>query len=452
MHSESRNLFPIIALWCLLLLPWLFGKGIFADGLYYGTIASNWAFGEGTIWQFYVSESLMNPFYSHPPLAFWIEGILFRIFGNYYWVDKVFGLICFVLTVIAILRIWRLYFPSGQSWTPLFVLMLLPTAAWAYSNNVLENSMSMFCIWAVYLQLSAAENPRFSLLKNIISGLLIFAATLCKGPTALFPLALPFFMLLFKKNRSLTQIIISFLSGPIFLAAVLLLLMSDEAYAYLRAYYEIQIQGSFSIGGKNGSPLLLKQLLMELLPLLSVAALILFWSGKKIVPNRESILLLLIAASASFPILLSPKQMGFYLLPSLPYWALGIAGTLHKIEFLKKNIATRIKLYFSIIVFAGAVSMMIYNINRPIRDAVLIEDISKICTYLPSACKAGLDPTLNENWQLQGYFAREKQISLYPIGHAKYKYNVGRLSYKLDSCETIYKGKELQLCRCPMPE
>jgi 4-amino-4-deoxy-L-arabinose transferase-like glycosyltransferase len=452
MHSESKNLFPIIALWCLLLLPWLFGKGIFADGLYYGTIASNWAFGAGATWKFYVSESLMNPFYSHPPLAFWIEGVLFKFFGNYHWVDRVLGLICFVLTVIAMLRIWRLYFPSGLSWLPLFVLMLLPTAAWAYSNNVLENSMSMFCIWAVYLQLSAAENRRFSLLKNIISGLLIFAATLCKGPTALFPLALPFLLILFRNNRSRTQIIISFLSLPIFLSAVLLLLMSDEAFAYLKAYYEIQIQGSFSIGGKNGSPLLLKQLLMELLPLLSVAALILFWSGKKIVPNKASILLLLIAVSASFPILFSPKQMGFYLLPSLPYWALGIAGSLQKIEFLKKNITTRIKLYFSLFVFVTAVSLMTYNINRPIRDVVLIEDISKICTYLPSACKAGLEPELNEHWKLQGYFAREKQISFYPIGHAKYKYNVGRLSYKIDNCETIYKGKELQLCRCPMPE
>jgi hypothetical protein len=144
--------------------------------------------------------------------------------------------------------------------------------------------------------------------------------------------------------------------------------------------------------------------------------------------------------------------MGFYLLPSLPYWALGIAGGLHKVEFLKKNIAPRIKLYFSLLVFVTAVSLMIYNIDRPIRDAALIEDISKICTYLPSACKAGLDPKLNENWQVQGYFAREKQISFYPIGHAKYKYNIGLLSYKLDNCETIYIGKELQLCRCPMPE
>jgi 4-amino-4-deoxy-L-arabinose transferase-like glycosyltransferase len=452
MHSETRNLFPVIALWSIILLPWLFGKGIFADGLFYGTISRNWAFGAGNFWYFYVSESLMNPFYSHPPLAFWLQGSLFRVFGDHYWVDKVYSLLTFVLTVIAMLRIWKLYFPAHQSWLPLFVLILFPTASWAYSNNVLENSMSMCCIWAVYLQLSAAENPKYGFLKNIFSGILIFAAALCKGPTGLFPLALPFLLMFFKNKRTWTQILFSFSPLAVFSLAVLLLFTSDEASTYLKAYFEIQIQGSFTSVEKNGQPLLLKQLIVEVLPILSISFLLNYWLNKKIILSKSSFLMLIIAAAASLPILISPKQMGFYILPSVPFWALGFAAMVQKLEILKRNIAPRLKLYLSAIVLILAVFLMLYNRNNAVRDAALIEDISKICTYVPKSSKVGLDPKLVEHWQLQGYFAREKKVSFYPIGHPKYRYNVGGMGYKLDGCEILYKGKELQLCRCPMPE
>lgn len=452
MHSENRKLFLVLSIWSLVLLPWLFGKGIFADGLYYGTIARNWCFGTGDLWQFYVSESLMNPFYSHPPLAFWIQGSLFCIFGDYWWMDRAFSLLCFVLTATAMLGIWRLFFRHGKTWLPLFILLLLPTASWAYNNNVLENSMGTFCIWAVYLQLSAIKSEKLGLLKNIFSGLLIFAAVLCKGPTGLFPLALPFMLLIYNREINIKGVLMSFLPILTFILSLLLLLYSDDARTYLKAYFEIQIQGSFSLSEKSGEALMLKQLLVEILPLGAIVFLLLYWIKKKIQLGKEALLFFLIAASASLPILISPKQMGFYILPSLPFWALGFSALLQGINLSKIVISKNVLILSSVLLFTISILSMLYNFGQPIRDLVLLNDIEKISTILPKKSKAGLDPKLSEHWKVQGYFAREKSISFYPIGHAKYKYNIGTLEYSLPGCEIVYKGKELQLCQCPMPE
>ena len=452
MHSENRNLILVLALWSLMLLPWLFGRGIFADGLYYGTIARNWCFGTGDLWDFQVSESLMNPFYSHPPLAFWLEGTLFCVFGDYWWIDRIFGLLTFIFTATGIVRIWRLYFPTHQSWLPLFILMLLPTSVWAFNNNVLENSMGMFCVWAVYFQLSASKSERLHFLKFIISGLLVFAAALCKGPTGLFPLVLPFILLIFQKRMRFVSVLQAFIPSIVFFIALSILLLWDDASKYLYDYYQIQIQGSFSMNNNENQALMLKQFLLEVLPLLSIALLLKYWFTRNLNISKETIILLSIAGAASLPILISPKQMGFYLMPSLPYWALGIAGLIHKITFSNSKIAGKLLPYFSVLIFTTAVILMMYNFKKPVRDFALLEDVDKICAILPKETKVGLDPKLSENWKMQGYFAREQKISFDPIGHPQYKYHIGSLEYKLETCELIYRGKELQLCKCPMPE
>jgi hypothetical protein len=61
-----------------------------------------------------------------------------------------------------------------------------------------------------------------------------------------------------------------------------MLLQFDEANTYLKAYFEIQIQGSFSLSEKGSEALMLKQLLVEILPLGAVVFLLLYWFKKKI--------------------------------------------------------------------------------------------------------------------------------------------------------------------------
>ena len=452
MHSENKNLIPVLALWSLMLLPWLFGRGIFADGLYYGTIARNWCFGSADIWDFQVSESLMNPFYSHPPLAFWMQGILFCVFGDSWWIERLFGLLTFFITTLAIIRIWRIYFPAKEQWLPLLMLLLFPTSVWAYNNNVLENSMGMFCAWAVYFQLSASVNPKWRLIKFLISGLFIFAAVLCKGPAGLFPLALPFFILLFQKRKQFVDILEAFVPAVVFIIALSLLMLWDEASKYLYDYYQIQIQGSFSTSGKNNQALMLKQFLLEVLPLFLITFLLKYWLSRKLKISKESIILLLIAASASLPILFSPKQMGFYLMPSLPFWALGLASIIQSTGISKKYNAGKISISMSVFLFVLSTALMIYNYKRPVRDIALLHELDRVCSFIPRNSEVGLDPKLIENWQLQGYFAREHNVSLYPIGHPKYEFNIGQNDYSLLGCKTLYKGKLLQLCKCPRPE
>ena len=98
--------------------------------------------------------------------------------------------------------------------------------------------MGTFCIWAVYLQLSAIKSGKLGLLKNVFSGMLVFAAVLCKGPSGLFPLALPFLLLLHSGKINTKRVLMAFL--PLFICSfsLFMLLQFDEANTYLKAYFE----------------------------------------------------------------------------------------------------------------------------------------------------------------------------------------------------------------------
>jgi hypothetical protein len=144
--------------------------------------------------------------------------------------------------------------------------------------------------------------------------------------------------------------------------------------------------------------------------------------------------------------------MGFYLMPSLPFWALGLASIIQSTGISKKYNAGKISISMSVFLFVLATALMIYNYKRPVRDIALLHELDRVCSFIPRNREVGLDPKLIENWQLQGYFAREHNFSLYPIGHPKYEFNIGENDYSLLGCKTLYKGKLLQLCKCPRPE
>lgn len=455
-QSESKLCWLlVIALWSLALLPWLLGHGIFVDGLYYGTMSRNWYFEGENFWDFKLSKTVLNQFSSHPPLAFWMQAALFGLLGDYWWVDRFYSLLLWGSTALGIVFIWKIYF-KHNAWLPLFIWLLFPTVSWSYSNNILENTMALFTTWAVFFILKSQHSKNLEFLFLAIAGLFVFAAFMSKGPVGLFPLGLPFILLIW--DRSFKLMFLALMPILTAVAAFLLLIFSNEnALEFFQLYWGIQLEGSFKIGPEDSNHfVIIIRLLIETSPLIGLY-LLMRWRRKAKSPvfNKEVGLFLLLASSASLPMLISPKQMGFYLFPSFPFWAIGFALLFKPLLETIRIKTTKFAFLLPLLMFFTALTWMLFNNNSAVRDRLLIEDIRKMCQLIPLGSEIGNDPELGENWQMHGYFARYGKLSLHSIGHPAYKFHIAESKKVHPSigCRVLFKGLSgIGLYECPKPE
>lgn len=443
MQTKNNGiLWLTFSIWGIFLLPWLFMQGIFVDGLYYGTIARNWYFEGDGAWNFYLTQTQFQPFYSHPPMAFWLQGNFFALTGDVWYCDRLYALLMFLLSAIAILRIWALFYRHSH-WLPLFCWLLIPTVAWSYSNNLLENTLTAFSTWAVYWALSAIKSKKYRDIKLLLVGVFTFLALLTKGPVGAFPLATPFIAYwLIGTDKSIKNSLCLFIP-PLVVAALFaaLLAVSKEAQLYFQAYWQIQLMGSFNNeGNEQGSHLfILWKLPQELLILGILLLLVLLFQKITLkqksffigLAHKKAALFLLIALSASLPIIISPKQMGFYILPSTPFWALSaavlLAPAMEKMTRSLSIFGNRLIIILSLLIGLGTVLFAANNYSSGFaRDKERLEAIFETIPLLPKHATIGISYSLYEAWSLYGYFYRYGYISLDATDKAIYDYYLAK--------------------------
>jgi hypothetical protein len=98
--------------------------------------------------------------------------------------------------------------------------------------------------------------------------------------------------------------------------------------------------------------------------------------------KKYTLYFLLIGLSASVPIMISPKQMGFYAHPSLIYFCLAfsclLAFTIPVIENALMKIPSKVYMIFYSTVFPGLVIYLIILFGKPGRDEALLADAARI--------------------------------------------------------------------------
>ena len=150
-----RNAGLLLVLVCLLLMgPRLVQHGMFVDGLTYVSIARNMAEGLGNFWQPFYSEALYEQFYEHPPLALWLESLLFRLFGDHFWVERLYCTLAIAGTILLIRQLWRQLFSTEVAfirWWPFAALLwvLNEDVYLSYPGNMLEFILHGSCGTAV---------------------------------------------------------------------------------------------------------------------------------------------------------------------------------------------------------------------------------------------------------------------------------------------------------------
>lgn len=431
MINEQRQQRPLwlltIAVFLGFLLPVLVTDGMFMDGLLYAVMSKNMAHDTGSLWKPYLTATLDTQFYDHPPLVFGIQSIFFNIFGDAFWVERFYSFLTAIFTVLLISVVWKRVVNNASysrlAWLPVFFWLSIPLVHWSYVNNMLENTMTIFSMLAFLALYKSIQRNSISYLWQVPAALLLVCAFLSKGFTGLFPLAFyAIHWLVFRQFGFIAMlkysILLLLISTLVFLPFMLYEPSAFAITSYLKQQVVKSVQGDRETIERT---FILQKLSMELCIVIFFALLAWLIAKRRGISTRlyspHSRFFLLTALSASLPIMISPKQSGFYALPSLPFFALSAAlYAAPVVKSLTGRINTS-RLSFKIVqamlatAIVSIVAASVARFGKPGRDKDRLHDMYLVTKNVDQKT-ISICPSMQQDWGLHGYFMRYGEISL----------------------------------------
>lgn len=423
--------FFTIGIFAVLLLPAITTKGMFFDGLTNASIARNMAVGRGSFWV----PVYASPLFQHPTLASWCESLFFRIMGDHFFVEKIYSFCTGILAALLIVRMWRYLMrakPHPLSWLPLLLWILTPIVYWSCKNNMLENTLTLFCLGAVFSCIAAYRTEKY-MLWLFVSSACVFLGILSKGPVALFPLATPFlYWLVYRSVPGKKMVLHTMYHTGLVVIGMGLLLLYTPAYNFFAKYMEQQVIIGITGKGRVASVSMLSKLFVlkglfldNLLTMLCLSGLILFIGHKKhirISPDyqKAAVFFILIGVSASFPLMIAAVKNGFYIVPSIPFYAIGLAILIFPIVETWythsdiKHRGWRIFKGFSIALIIIGIAIPCVRMGTIGRDRDILDDLYVLKPYIPQKTSLAVSDSMVQDWRLYAYMIRYFYLSFYP--------------------------------------
>lgn len=419
-------------------------EGMFGDGLTYSSIGRNMALGLGSFWAPYFSSSFWLPFnttkvfYEHPPLAMYLQSLLFRLFGDQLFVEKLYSFLICLSTVLGIVLIWRLILKETHwvrwDWLPVIIWLGMPEVEWTVPNNMLDNTQAMFCVFGVYFFIVATFD-RSSFLMALISGCCIFMGFLSKGPVSFFVIVFPFLFFFIGNNKSKV-----FFNGLGLILGLILPLLFCYYYPparlfltrYINQQFLSALLGNREIADSSDAfwghfyifKSIYNQIFTGIIFIILVFGLIIWKKGKAAFSFitdqywRFFWVFTVFAISGSFPIALSSKQADYYLLPSTPFYAISIAilgVILFKviendiiISFRKRLVFLSVLAY--LFISLGYASYHIGKVRKYEKD--IIHDLPILAKYIPKSSKIWVCPEMMNDFTIHTYLQRYLRAEL----------------------------------------
>jgi 4-amino-4-deoxy-L-arabinose transferase-like glycosyltransferase len=397
---------------------------MFMDGLIYADVALNVAEGKSSLWELKFTETRSPEFYGHPPLAFWIQAIFFKVFGDYFLVEKMYGLLCYLITAILLYQVHQQTAAESQKkyvFGVFLVLLMMPQFMWAVSNNMLENTLMVFTTGAVLATLMSLK--KHPILYSVLAGVLLVAGFLTKGFVALFPLAvLPISAVLIRTIP---------LSGWLFRLGLTLLTMIllfgcliwcfPDLLTMLLTYFDVQLMTSLTHAATVDTRFFIVVKLLEAL-LIPLLLLIIGYLVLRLKWNRQtdkpawSVLFFILGLAGVLPIMVSLKQNSFYIIPALPFFALALndwfTPIYNHIINLWRNKLIRLLRIWTVAGSIGALTLIVLVFGHSSRQHDELQDIHTLSTVVGKGSTLSIHPSLWQNWPLHGLFYRYHRISL----------------------------------------
>ena len=408
----------VIGLFGLFACNNLLTRGMFMDGLIYTSVASNMAEGVGSFWHPVYTATQFPDFYEHPPLMMWMLSLWFKLFGSSMMAAKAYSVAVLLLTWALMVAVWkRLGFKLSLGWLSLLMLTLIPDVALAAHNNYLESTMTVYVLASVWLVLRGKGAGW-----HLLAGLMIVAAFLTKGPTGLFPLALPALLWLFGERKGFGQAAVGTLAMAAGLAAPMALLRFGvpDAQEFLRKYFENQVIGGSQVLVTERT-YIVKTLFSHTAVVLGVAlAAVQFGILKKSAPWRPTRdswrrfgLVFALALCGTLPMMVSTKQRAFYLLTVFPFVALAVAALLEPLaRHMEKQLQRPVMTVATVAVLVAAVIANALHYGKPGRDKAMLADMDVIAPALQEGETVAVTPDLASDNSLHGYWYFYHHITL----------------------------------------
>lgn len=450
MQQKRSYTFLVFAFGFLLLAFPLFSRGMFMDGTIYAAVASNLSQGNGSLWAMKFSETLMNPFYEHPPLAIWLESIFHKLLGDSFLSERIYSLFMWGLNGWLIVKIWEVLKPkSVLKWVPLLLWFMIPIVIWSFSNNMLENTMGVFVSGSVLFFLKGIITKKHYW--NLLSGVMLTLAFLSKGFVGLFPFALPVLYLLFfaAERRFLDHLISGLLMVVGFFGLLSPFLFNATSMEFLQTYFDHQVKNSVeNIQTVSHRFKILEYFFLQVfLPLaLSVA---IFFTAK----NKEKLdssnrkwagFFIVLALCGVLPIMISLKQRDFYILTVYPFVALAIVMYFEN-AFIRLNERLCLKLpdpkKWTVIIFVLAVVLSISATNFYKRDKELVKGSVALAESKYQGLSVDCSNNIRYGWGAMAYLSRYAKISVWRGAASDVKIMFS--NEKTEKEEEVYAGFKL---------
>jgi len=409
-----------------LLIPTLVQEGMFLDGVTYSAISKNMANGYGSFWNPHYTKILYSNFHEHPPLVFIIQSYFFKVFGDAFYTERIFSLFITILTVIGITLCWRLFTDKTElkeyDWLPILLWLSVPLVSWSYKNNLLENTMGVCTVFAVFFILKSLIESKIIFL--LLGSVLIVLAFLSKGFPGIFPIVVPMlFAFIYKPNKkTILYSVYLFLFTAIisYLFSIVFPELTNNIACYFHQQLLPALNNQREITTNNRFTIILNLVIELSFPIILLVYFVIRQrlKNRKVVffKDKKSLIFLLIALSASIPLIISLKQRKFYLIPSIPFYILSISFFLA--QFLKEkldNLSISTLKWLkraSFIALSIVLILSAFQFGKFSRDEEKLTDIYAISRTIPEGTVISTTKDLWGDWSLVAYMSRIGNLSL----------------------------------------
>lgn len=471
----SSFLILTVSLIFTVFLTSLFQITMHPDGVLYAVIARDMAHGAGSFWApvwFYNGSSPfgVGSFFEHPPLGLWLESLYFRFFGDGFVTERLFCLTEAFFLVTGIIVLWKRVFNEKRFsyllWVPVFIsytnLLIIKTVP----RNFLDTTLTCFSLWAaIFIARDKASFFKNRVVALMLGSLFMFLGFLSNGIQAFFPIMIPLFDFLVRRQSSWKASTYEILFMLLMIAAMFLLLfyLQPASFINIKSYIFSQVLPS-TIGARfNSSNLGWGRLHILIYPVIaSIVGLFLiaifYFSSNYLssVSNNKylkqnALFFFLIALSASLPVVLAHRQVDNYILQSMPFYVLTISVILTpcfaKLIDKIKNLGSgfRILLYsISLMFLFIAITVFSIKFGTPGRAKKVLKDINTIGGFFSEKYELSTSSRLSTAYGVRSYFERYTHVHLSFKEAGKYY-----LSYCNEPRLNSYKPVDLdthQLC------
>ncbi len=445
----SKRHFVLYALFLILFFlcaaPGFVMRSMYNDGIWYAILSKNLSEGIGSFWNPQLTATVFPSFHEHPPLVFGFQSLFFDLFGGSLMTERVFAFVIFALSALLIVALWKKAFQLNEN---LRSLWPIPLILWIanevvylfYPGNILEPTMGLFTLLATYLLLhavSTTSNKR-AIPYLILAGVSLIGASLSKGFVGLFPLAvLGIHWLIFRKWTFSKMLLGSLGVLGVLLLGYWAILSNPTAAESLQQYIDSQVMASIkaertSYHHRDSRFYIIRRLIEVSIPAIIVLVLSLYLSFKRKPKDfntstfKVGYFFLLIGISGSFPLMISPKQSFYYLVPALPFFALAMGAFVAPIVHTSLGRFTsapklhqRLNWGLSVLLL-GAFLFSLSKIGSvSTQDQVSVTDIEKIGAIVPTGSTLGAKAYTA---QLVGYLYRYYKINIDTTNQLNYPY------------------------------